>query len=118
MHFLIDLFGAYLYPMFAQAQRHMEPEMQVCKCLNMWTVCVCVVLLAVSTSDSLSVSEAGCSVQIKVCRYFLALTLRQALSADSPVGCVSPALGDINTPLMSPFLEESGNNWWVEGGWW
>lgn len=31
------------------------------------------------------------------------------LSTRSPDGFVSPALGDINTPLMSPFLEESGN---------
>ena len=79
-------------------------------------VCVCVYVLYYWPSAPLPVSDAGCSVQIKVCRYFAALTLRQPLSADSPVGCVSPALGDINTPLMSPFLEESGNNRW-EGRW-
>lgn len=31
----IDLFGVYLYTMFAQAQAHVEPEIQVCKCMDM-----------------------------------------------------------------------------------
>lgn len=52
----------------------------------------------------------GCSVQIKAHRSVWALTLSRALSADSPVGDVRPALGEINTALMSPFLEESRNN--------
>lgn len=63
----IDLFGVYLYTVFAQAENHMEPEMQVCKCMNMWTVtCVCVALLAVSTSLSQSsrLLSADKSVQI------------------------------------------------------
>lgn len=106
----------------------MEPEMQVCKCMHMWTSkCMCVCECCITGRQHLSLSlslqrgrllSADKSVQIM---YFRALTLSQALSADSPVGCVSPALGDINTPLMSPFLEESRNNrqGWsgVEEGW-
>lgn len=51
----------------------------------------------------LSAGENRCTLLIKVCRYFLVLALRQILSAQSPVGGVGPALGDINTPLMRPF---------------
>lgn len=93
MSISIDLFKDYLYTVFAQAKcRTWHADSQVC---------VCLFLLH---------SEADCSGQIKVCRHFWVLPLRQASSADSPDGCVSPALGDINTQLMSPFLEESGNN--------
>lgn len=101
----IDLFAVHLYTMFA----HAEPEMQVCQCNQVWAArFVWLVLLAASTPLFLWEKGTGCLVQIKVCRYFWAVPLRQTLSADSPVGCVSRALGNINTPLMSPFLEESG----------
>lgn len=85
---------------------------------SFWSTCIAIDLIT-STSciqkhswmkPEVCACACACSVQIKVCRYFRALTPRQALSADSPVGCVCPALGDINTQLMSPFLEESGNN--------
>lgn len=97
--------------MFAQAECHMEPEMQVCKCTEVCTtrcVCVCVVLLAVSTSlpQRGRLLSADKSVQIFPSSHAEAGFICRL----SPVGCVGPALGDINTPLMSPFLEESGNN--------
>lgn len=72
-----------------------------CRCTHK---CVCWCVLCCWSSSSLSLGAAGCSVQINMCTDFRALMLRQALSAGSPVGCVSPALGDINTSLMSPFL--------------
>lgn len=100
----IDLFGVYHSTLFAHKHGmapHGTSEAGV-PAHVMWTG-ICTHVSHIPGCQHLSAGENGCALLIKVCRCFLVLALRQALSAQSPVGCVGPALGDINTPLMRPF---------------